>query len=293
MRLLRLFFYIVTSTLVGWTSAASAACFTVAVVSGPITVSYNPLDSTDATATVTLELRNVSCGNGASGLIGVSNVPVTSTGSLVGSPSQLSYTAKLSYDSSHVVAFNISNAKDRFDPSTITLNNGSSFDSTWTVDIAANSVIPYGQRTFTAYIAGAINNSYTYIPVTVTVSVAQVTQLSFAGAATTLTMDFGELSSNASQNINVMAQATVPFDITWTSQNNGVLKNLGDSTWSVPYTATLNGTTVNNSTIYTDLTNGGTQGASVSLPVVVTVGNATNKKAGTYQDIVTIKIAPH
>ena len=293
MRLLRLLFCIVTSVLAAWTSAASAACFTVAVVSGPITVSFNPLDSTDATATVTLELRNVSCGSGASGMIGVSNVPVANNGNPIGSPSQLSYGAKISYDSNHVIAFNITNAKDRFDPSTITLNNGASFDSAWTVTVTANSVIPFGQRTFTAYIVGAINNSYTYIPVTVTVSVAQVTQLSFAGAATTLTMDFGELSSNASQNINVMAQATVPFDITWTSQNNGVLKNLGDSTWSVPYAATLNGTTVNNSTVYTDLTTGGTQGASVSLPVVVTVGNTTNKKAGTYQDIVTIKIAPH
>jgi len=273
-----------------WSGGANAACFTVSVVSGPVIVAYNPLDNSDTRQTFQIELHNDSCGTGA-GEIGVSNTPVDSAGAAIGSPVQTGYDVQAANGSATV----------NFDQSVATLAQvsagtvaeGQSADLTWTIDIAAHSIIDYDKRNFTIYVVGAMGGAYEYIPVNLQVDITAITQLSFAGAATTLTMDFGELSSNASQNIGVFAQATVPFDIVWTSENNGVLKNLGDANWQIPYTATLNGTVMGNSTVYTDTTGGGTQGASVSLPLTVTIGDASDKKAGTYRDIVTIKIQPH
>lgn len=271
-------------------TGAEAACFTVQAVPSSVSITYSPLDSGDATQTFQIQVTN-SCGASGTLQIGVSNTDLNASGAPTGARTSLSYNADIEQGGSNI---DLSSNTDQL--ATVaggTIADGATIGQTWTVRIPAHSVIPYAQRSFTIYAVGAIDGSYFAVPTTVTVDVAQVTQLSFAGGATSLTVDFGELSTGAFQDLNVNAQATVPFDISWSSANNGVLKNLSDASWTIPYTAVLNGTTVDNSTGYTDTTLGGTQGAVTSLPLHVAVGDISNKRAGTYQDIVTISIAAH
>lgn len=280
---------IVAAALV-WAGGADAACFGVDVPSGSIDVSYSPLDNADVVQTFQIEVHNISCG-ASPPLIGAANTPVDPSGAAAGVRTVLGYDADVSKGGASVV---LSGGSDQLSTvSETSIDDGETRSATWTLRIPAHSIVPYAQRDFTIYAVGSIGGVYAYAAVAVHVNVATVTQLSFAGAATTLTMDFHELASNDSQNVNVLAQATVPFDITWSSANNGVLKNLGDSNWTIPYTALLGGVTIDNATPYADLTNGGTQGAISALPLIVTIGDATNKRAGTYQDIVTIRIQPH
>ena len=275
---------------IGAAGDAGAACFSVSVPSGSVNIDYSPLDNTDAVQTFQIEVLNISCGTSAP-LIGVANTPIDPSGAAAGGRTVLNFDAQAFKGGATVV---FSGSGDQLSTvSEASIDDGQTRSATWTLQIPAHSIVPYAQRDFTIYVAGAIGGVYAYAAVPVHVNVATVTQLSFAGAATTLTMDFHELTSSDSQNIAVLAQATVPFDITWSSANNGVLKNLGDSSWTIPYTALLGGVTINNATPYADLTNGGTQGAISTLPLIVTIGDATNKRAGTYQDIVTIKIQPH
>jgi len=273
-----------------WAGAADAACFSVDVPSGSVTVNYSPLDNSDSVQTFQIEVHNISCG-ASSPLIGVANTPVDPSGVASGTRTVLGYGAQIENGGSTVELSG--NSDQLVTVSEASIDDGETRSATWSIRIPAHSIVPYAQRDFTIYAVGSIGGVFVYATVPVHLDVATVTQLSFAGAATTLTMDFGELTSNDSQNVNVLAQATVPFDVTWQSANDGVLKNTGASSWTIAYTALLNGVTINNATPYADLTNGGTQGAISALPLIVTIGDATNKRAGTYQDIVTIKIQPH
>ncbi|MBV9044023.1 MAG: hypothetical protein JO167_07225 [Alphaproteobacteria bacterium] len=275
----------------GTTSVAKAACFSLSVPSGPVTVNYNPLNASDTTQSFTIQITNNTCGSATAQKLNISNVPLADDNSPIGTPVNNGYKSR-AIRGAQVVQFD-RDTPDSSSESFGTLANGQSATAQWDLLIGHNAVIPYAKRDFTMYVVGRMQSHTIYIAVPVHINVATVTQLSFAGAATTLTMDFGALASNATQTINVSAQATVPFDISWSSENNGVMKNVGSTGWSVPYTATLNGTGVSNSTPYSDTTLGGTQGAITSLPLVVTVGDASSKRAGTYRDVVTITISPH
>jgi hypothetical protein len=282
----------VLTALVAATSA-EAACFSVQSPGGAVTINYSPLTVGDTTKTFQIEVTNINCGTAAVPQIGVSNVDRNFAGAANGSRTVLSYDADVKNGSSGIT---LSSDTDQLALVTGTaIDNGQTASQTWTLRIPEHSVVPYAQRVFTIYTVGSIGGSYSAATLQVHVNVATVTQLSFAGAGTELTVDFGELSTGETEpnSIAINAQATVPFDITWTSDNNGVLKNLSDESWTIPYTAVLNGTTVSNSTHYTDTTPGGTQGAESSLSLHLTVGDVTGKRAGTYRDIVTIKIQPH
>jgi hypothetical protein len=270
--------------------AIAAACFSVGVAGGnAVTVNYSPLSNADTVQDFQIQLQNISCGSVAP-LVGVSNGPTDDSGVETGPRTVLSFNAQIDSGGTPVVLSVDSNQLETANAGIVA--NGSAIGTTWHLRIPAHSVVPYAQRDFTIYAIGAVGGSYVSTAATVHLEVAPIAQVFFAGSAPTLTVDFGELTTGEQQALAVHAQATVPFDIHWSSENAGALK-LGTTSWTVPYTATFDGANVDNdTTVYSDTSSGGTDGADVALPLVVTVGDAANKRAGTYRDVVTITIVP-
>ncbi len=126
----------------------------------------------------------------------------------------------------------------------------------------------------------------------VNITVPDTMSLNIAGAGVNKTLDFGELHAGDTKNVNIQARATSKFKIGFTSEMGGSLKLNGDdaSTWSIPYVATLDGTPITDSAPYINNASSGTSGSDLSLPFIVTIGDMTDKRAGTYSDIITLKI---
>ena len=125
-------------------------------------------------------------------------------------------------------------------------------------------------------------------------NVIQSASLSFAGGGSSLTMDFGTLATGQVKSVNVMARASAPFRVKMTSDMGSALKLNGqaNSPWSIPYTATLNGSPIAPNSDYRNLTSNGSGGVDLALPFQVTIGDASAKKAGAYRDVVTLQISP-
>lgn len=126
----------------------------------------------------------------------------------------------------------------------------------------------------------------------INVNVAETMSVNIAGGATTRTFDFGPLSSGGKQNVNIQARSSAPFKISFISDMDGVLKLGGNaaSSLEIPYTATLDGNLIDAGTPYENADPNGTNGLDVNLPFEVTIGDTSNKRAGTYSDIITLRI---
>jgi hypothetical protein len=117
---------------------------------------------------------------------------------------------------------------------------------------------------------------------------------SFDQNSTTQNLDFGALSTGASKSIDLKEVTNAGYSVTFSSQNNGVLKHAtpGIST-TVPYTLTVNSTTVNltssaASPVEVARGNGQTSLNGSTQTVSVTIGQISNQLAGNYSDIITV-----
>lgn len=126
----------------------------------------------------------------------------------------------------------------------------------------------------------------------VNITVPDTMSLNIAGAGVSKTLDFGVLHSGDTKNVNIQARATSAFKIGFTSDMGGSLKLNGDdsSSWSIPYVATLDGSPITDASPYINNAAVGTNGLDLSLPFIVTIGDMTDKRAGTYSDIITLKV---
>lgn len=115
-----------------------------------------------------------------------------------------------------------------------------------------------------------------------------------ADATSSTTVRLGTLVKGQQVQVDIQARANQDYRLDLTSDNGGVLtltpKVVGQH-WSVPYTVMFGGLTV-------DLTSGASTQiqpptrpeSDASFPLVVTVGEVSGKRAGRYEDVITIEI---
>ncbi|MGH6816048.1 MAG: hypothetical protein ACREC6_10105 [Hyphomicrobiaceae bacterium] len=127
-------------------------------------------------------------------------------------------------------------------------------------------------------------------------TVGAVMSVNIAGGGQTTTLDFGALATGAMRSVNIQARSNQGYKFKATSDNGGVMKLTPPAadglTWEVPYTVKINhGAAISLSSTYTlTISSGATTVAGTNVPVEVTLGNPAGKRAGTYKDVITIKI---
>lgn len=126
-----------------------------------------------------------------------------------------------------------------------------------------------------------------------TYSVPQVLKVNIKGAGTTTTLDFGELATGAQKTVIVEARSNLDYDLDISSDNHGAMAltpSVPGQTWTVSYEARLNrqpldlhsGTSVRKLPRTADVD------ASHVLDVVI--GDVAKKRAGIYEDVITVHI---
>jgi hypothetical protein len=103
-------------------------------------------------------------------------------------------------------------------------------------------------------------------------------------------VDLGELRQGvAPVPLQLRVSSTGEYDISVTSANSGKLR-LGASDWSIPYTVAIGGNSLSLRGASTLAGPGGSGFKRDSLPIQFSIGDVSDKRAGTYSDVVSISI---
>lgn len=103
-------------------------------------------------------------------------------------------------------------------------------------------------------------------------------------------VDLGELRQGvAPVPLQLRVSSTGDYDISVSSANSGKLR-LGASDWSIPYSIAIGGNNLSLSGVGTLTGPGGAGFKRDSLPIQFFVGDVSDKRAGTYSDVVSISI---
>lgn len=128
----------------------------------------------------------------------------------------------------------------------------------------------------------------------VSYTVPRVLSVNVKGGEMTTTLGFGQLSTGQQRSVVIEARSNQTYQLDVTSEQRGALtltpKAPGEE-WSVPYAATLAGQRL-------DLVRGTAlgnlpataPGSEAAYALVVTIGDATRKRAGRYEDVITIEV---
>ncbi len=126
-------------------------------------------------------------------------------------------------------------------------------------------------------------------------TVERVFSINIKGAdASQTTMRFGALTKGAARIVEIQARSNQSYQLDVASDHRGVLAltpGVPGREWTIPYTATLGGQTL-------DLSGGASlrnqpptrPEADASFPLAVTIGDVAQKRAGRYTDVITIDI---
>jgi hypothetical protein len=142
--------------------------------------------------------------------------------------------------------------------------------------------------------------------VTIGLSIVPVFSLTLSAGGTGGLLDFGSLHGGAQLTTNVDIRSSNAFSIRATSQYSGVMRRVttcgetlaqtGDSAEMVGYSATLNGIPISITTAFIDTRGDGASVRSLNnVPFAVRVDPAldsSTKRAGTYCDVITLRIEP-
>jgi hypothetical protein len=125
------------------------------------------------------------------------------------------------------------------------------------------------------------------------VSIKKVVSITTAGPQT---INFGNFTTT-SQQLQVGVKSTSSIDVNVQTANTNQMVLAGavspyPANSSIPYTMTLNGTTVSNGTSLTNQTRAGVAGMSWPLLLNLTGGLPSGKIAGTYSDTITLTLTP-
>jgi hypothetical protein len=125
-------------------------------------------------------------------------------------------------------------------------------------------------------------------------AVEQVLSVNIKGAQSTTTLDFGALAKGQQRTVEIQARSNQSYQLNVTSDNNGALAltpKVAGQDWRVPYTLSLGGQQV-------DLARTGMltiqpptrPEADAGHMLRVTIGDVGQKRAGRYEDVLTIEI---
>lgn len=129
---------------------------------------------------------------------------------------------------------------------------------------------------------------------TISYAVIRAMSVNIKGGGTSTTVDFGALSTGQQRSVDIEARSNEAYQFHVSSDNSGVMAltpPVPGETWRVEYGAALDGETL-------DLASGQNlrsqpptrPGTDASHVLMVTVGDTTAKRAGRYEDIITIEI---
>lgn len=124
-------------------------------------------------------------------------------------------------------------------------------------------------------------------------AVPQILSVNIKGAGTTTTVDFGELTLGEQKTVTIQARSNHSYDLNISSSNHGVLAlipSVPSQNWSVGYEARLNSQLLDlhKATSVQKLPSTHSEDASHTLEV--TVGDVAKKRAGRYEDVITVQI---
>ncbi|MEJ2117424.1 MAG: hypothetical protein P8Y36_05765 [Alphaproteobacteria bacterium] len=124
-------------------------------------------------------------------------------------------------------------------------------------------------------------------------TVPQILSVNIKGAGTTTTVDFGELTLGKQRAVIIQTRSNHSYDLNISSANQGAMKltpPVPNRNWTVGYEARINGQLL-------DLHNGAsvqklppTHSEDASYSLLVTVGDTAKKRAGKYEDVITLQI---
>jgi hypothetical protein len=104
-------------------------------------------------------------------------------------------------------------------------------------------------------------------------------------------VDLGSLEEGvAAIPLTLYIQSTRGFTVSFESQNNGKLK-LPGTDWAIPYGIVVGDRTINLGGEASYNSSLGTDRARRSVPFRFAIGNVSQKRAGTYSDVITVSIA--
>ena len=116
----------------------------------------------------------------------------------------------------------------------------------------------------------------------------------FDGADTTQLLDFGLMSTGASLGFDLRVRTNDGYAVSMQSENSQVMEHVLPSQPStVPYTITVDGSSADlssGSPVEVASGTGSTDAEGDSLPILVTLGDVTDRTAGNYQDLITITV---
>lgn len=103
-------------------------------------------------------------------------------------------------------------------------------------------------------------------------------------------VDLGELRQGiAPVPLQLRVSSTGEYDISVSSVNSGKLR-LGASDWSIPYSVAIGGNSINLNGASVLAGPGGSGFKRDSLPIQFLIGDVSDKRAGTYSDVISISV---
>lgn len=128
----------------------------------------------------------------------------------------------------------------------------------------------------------------------ITYTVAQVMSVNIKGGGAATTLNFGALRKGQQMSVDIQARSNEPYQLYVTSDNGGALvltPKVSGQDWRVGYTASLGGAALNlsrGSSLRNQPAVRPEQDASHEL--TVTAGDVAQKRAGRYEDVITVEI---
>jgi hypothetical protein len=133
-------------------------------------------------------------------------------------------------------------------------------------------------------------------PLTITYRVAEELSVSLRGGALATTLAFGGLERGAQRSVNIDVRGNRQYQLRVTSQNSGRLlltPPIPGKDWAVPYSLALGGQTVTlSSSAYLAIRPPTLPNSDASYTATVTIGDVAGKRAGRYQDVITVEVRP-
>lgn len=149
-------------------------------------------------------------------------------------------------------------------------------------------------------VASGVGSIGTTVSSVADLSVAN-TNTDYGSGSASITVDFGSLTQGEQQTFYALVQSTNSYSFDIASDNDFVLEGSNTAgsgfTNTIDYTMTMNGVSISPLVEPVTVTpaggvNGATNSTGRSHPVVMTIGDVTNKVAGTYTDTLTLTVTP-
>lgn len=258
---------------------------------------YDPFAASDSAISYTVQVRNTSATAFCDyGLVFRSPTLPAQMGT---SPNLITYTISSSSGGSNLIITTAAAVAPALWIPVLNVARNTNVTVTYWVNVPRGQVVPPGTYNDPINIwLYALNGSGVAVTprlhndtLTVRRTVPTSISVNIAGGGTTTTLDYGALTTGEVRSVNIEARSNVNYQLQATALNLGNLTLAPPySSWTIPYTATLGGSSLNLTTTTTLGPFGTTVYAGTAHALAATVGTVGTKRAGIYSDEITIVI---